>query len=136
MRLAEVMAAELGGEWSQYYRKPNKTGRRGNAVKRIMLLRSKDATFADFCDSPTRLPDDVAKAARVMLKRDYDHLGVNYADEAEFNAVADARGIDTDTARLLWNYYCEWAVETVAYDAAESIRTARTSIEEKRSDFP
>jgi hypothetical protein len=123
--LAVIMAEALGGAWGDYYRRPRKTGPRRNMVKRLMLLRPPDASFADFTFD---MPRELADVAEVMSQSDAHHSGAEYADEAEFLAVADKRGVDTDQARLLWNRYEEWAIEIIAGDARRMVLSARDAI--------
>ena len=128
--LAQIMAEELGGIWPNYYRRPQKTGPRTKTVRRLMQLRPDNATFADFLED-SNLPDNLVIAAEVMARRDEHHFGAVYADDAEFLAIADLRGIETDQARLLWSHYEEWAVEIVAGYARQLVKIARRSITDK-----
>lgn len=131
--LAKIMAEVFGGLWVNYYRRGQKPGARRKYVEGMMRLRSDGASYVDFVED-AKLPDDLKPVAEIMARRDEDHFGDRYVDEPEFLDIAGKRDVATDTARLLWTYYQEWAVDITANYARLLIGIARRQLT-KKTDY-
>jgi hypothetical protein len=116
---AQELAELLGGSPAIYFQRRAKPGRQPDLVAPFLRVQPEGVSFLDFIHDAPDLEGDAAKAL--------SHL---YAVAEECSkleplfAHARERGVDADTAHVVWLRYKKWRVEVIADRAIAQIDDA------------